>query len=69
MSEVVEREHKKLAKVHNDTESVFSCPQRNWVFVTSSNFLIPIYFKSDDVNLWYFRLRLSDLTESIVWNI
>ncbi len=44
-------------------------PQRNWVFATNSNRLIPISFLSDDVNLWYFNLWLFDPTELIVWNI
>ena len=43
--------------------------QRNWVFVTNSNFKIPISFQPDSVNLWYFKLRLFCLTEFIVWNI
>jgi len=28
--------------------------QRNWVFATNSNLLIPISLQSDDANLWYF---------------
>ena len=43
--------------------------QRNWVFVTKSSFLIPVFFPSDGVNLWYFKLRFFYLTEFIVWNI
>ena len=43
--------------------------QRNWVFATNFNFLIPIFFKPNGVNLWYFKLRLFDLTEFIIWNI
>ena len=43
--------------------------ERNWVFATNSNFLIPISLQSDGVNLYYFKLRLSDITEFIVWNI
>ena len=43
--------------------------QRNWVFVTNSNCLIPISLQSDDVNIWYFKLRFFILTEFIVWNI
>ena len=43
--------------------------QRKWVFVTNSNALIPISLQSDDVNLWYFKLRLFGLTEFIFWNI
>ena len=43
--------------------------ERNWVFVTNSNCLIPISLQSDYVNLWYFKLRLFGLTEFIVWNI
>ena len=41
----------------------------NWVFATNSNLLIPISLQPDVVNLWYFKLRLFDLTEFIVWNI
>ena len=43
--------------------------KRKWVFVTNLNCLIPISLQSDDVNLWYFKLRLFGLTEFIVWNI
>ena len=43
--------------------------QRNWVFATNLNFLTPISLQPDGVNLWYFKLRLFDLTELIVWNI
>ena len=28
-----------------------------------------VFSSDDDVNLWYFKLRLFDLTEKIVWNI
>ena len=34
-----------------------------------SNFLILISLQPDGVNLWYFKLRLLDLTEIIVWNV
>ena len=30
--------------------------------------LIPISLQPDSVKLWYFKLRLLDLTEFIVWN-
>ena len=43
--------------------------KRNWVFVTNSDFLIPIFFPRDGVNLWYLKLRFFQLTEFIVWNI
>ena len=46
-----------------------SCTQRNWVFATNSHFLTPISLQSDSVNLWYFKLRLFELIELIVWNI
>ena len=49
--------------------SPYTTLQRNWVFVTNSNYLIPISLQSDDINLCYFKLRLLDLTEFIVWNI
>ena len=41
----------------------------NWVFVTNVDFLIPIFFLPDGVNLWYFKLKFFQLTEFIVWNI
>ena len=39
------------------------CSKRNWVFATTSNFLISISLQSVGINLWYFKLRLFDLTE------
>jgi hypothetical protein len=32
--------------------------QRNWVFVTNSNLLIPISLQPEGANYWYFKLRL-----------
>ena len=32
-------------------------------------FLIPISIQPNGVNLWYFKLRLFDLTDFIVWNV
>ena len=58
-----------LYKISNFTFVAFEFFQRNWFFVTNSNFLILASLQSDDVNLWYFKLRLFDLTEFIVWNI
>ena len=43
--------------------------QRNSVFATNSNFLIPISLQPDVVNLWYFKLCMFDLTEFIFWHI
>ena len=43
--------------------------QRKWVFATNPNFLTPIHLQPNDVNLWYFKLILFDITEVIVWNI
>ena len=43
--------------------------QRNWVFGTNWNFLIPISLEPGRVNNRYFKLRLFYLTEIIVWNI
>ena len=43
--------------------------QRNWVFATNSYFQIPVSLQPFDLNLWYFKLRLFDLTEFIIWNI
>ena len=45
------------------------CIQRNCVFVTNSDFLIPIFFPPNGAKLWYFKLRFFYLTEFIVWNI
>ena len=50
--------------VHNFFQS-----QRNWVFVTNSVFVKPTSLQPDDVNLWYFKLTVYDLTAFIVWNI
>ena len=41
---------------------------RNWVFATKKNFLIPVFFQPDGVNLRYFKLSTFDLTQCIVWN-
>ena len=43
--------------------------QKNWVFASNSDFLIPISLQTDGVNPWYFKLRSFDLTEFVVWNI
>ena len=43
--------------------------KRNWVFVTNSKFQISISLKPIDVNFWYFKLRLFDMTEFIIGNI
>ena len=40
--------------------------QRNWVFVTNSDFIIPLSLESNVVNLLYFKLILFDLKEFIV---
>ena len=42
---------------------------KNWVFATNLNFLIPKSLHPSVVNSWYFKHRLFDLTEYIVWNI
>ena len=41
--------------------------ERNWVFATNSNLLIPLFLPPDGVNLWYFKLRFFYLTKFIVW--
>ena len=43
--------------------------KRNWVFATHSVFVKPISLQPYDVNLWYFKLTLFDLTELKIWNI
>ena len=35
----------------------------------TKNFLMPKTLQPDDVNFWYFKLRLFDLTEFTVWKI
>ena len=42
-------------------EAKFNC-QRNCLFATNSNFLIPISWESEGGNPRYFKLRLFDLT-------
>jgi len=36
--------------------------QRNWVFATSSNFIISISLQPNGAHLWYLKLRLFGLT-------
>ena len=44
--------------------------QRNWVFVTNSNFLILISLEpKKSIHFWYFKLKNFDLTEYTGWNI
>ena len=43
--------------------------KRIWVFTTSSAFIIHKPLQTDDISLWYFKLRLLGLTWFIVWNI
>ena len=38
----------------------------NWVFATNSNVQILISLQPDNVNPWYFKIRIYDLTEIIV---
>jgi len=42
---------------------------RKLSFCHNFKFSIPISLKLKGVNLWFFKLRLSNLTEIIVWNI
>ena len=44
-------------------------PERNWVFATNPNFIIPISQQPDDVYLSCFKLALFDPQELLVWNI
>ena len=32
----------------------------------TQNYLIPISLKTDNINLWYFKIRLFDLTDFII---
>ena len=38
-------------------------------FATNSDLLNPISLQLDDVKLWYFKFKLIELAEFIVWNI
>ena len=42
--------------------------QRNWVFATNPNFIIPISQQPDDAYISYFKLILFDPLEFIDWN-
>ena len=39
-----------------------SFKERNWVFATNSEFIIPISLEFNVANLWYFKLTLFDIT-------
>ena len=43
--------------------------QRNWVFATNPNFLLPICLQPNYLNLRYFKLWFFHITEVKVWNI
>ena len=43
--------------------------ERSWVFLSNSNFLIPISLQTDSVNLSYSKFRPCNLTEFIFLNI
>ena len=43
--------------------------QRNWVFATNSDFLIPISLRPDVVDLRYFKVRTLFDQITVVWNI
>ena len=43
--------------------------ERNWGFATNSIFIIPLSLQPGGVNLLYFKLRLFDPTDLIIWNI
>ena len=67
-------QHEKHEKKMHALCRVYICAnlfykQRDWVFGTKSNIQTSISLELDFVNLWYFKLRLFDLTEFIVWNI
>ena len=56
----------------NTTTFIQNCIYMNFrikEFATTSNFWIPIYLQPDGVEFWYFKLRLIDITQFIVWNI
>ena len=43
--------------------------QRNWVFATNLIFLIPFSCQPNSLHIRYFKLRLFNLTEFIIWDI
>ena len=49
--------------------NLFLGVEKNLFFVTNLKFSIPISLQPHGVNNWFFKLRLFDLTEFIVWNI
>ena len=56
----------------NTTTFIQNCIYMNFrikEFATTSNFWIPIYLQPDGVEFWYFKLRLIDIKQFIVWNI
>ena len=48
---------------------IFFILERNWVFATNANFIIPKSPQPDNAYLSYFKLTLFDSPEFIVWNI
>ena len=42
--------------------------QRNWILSLDTNFIIPTSLQPDSVNLWYFKLCLSWISEFTVRN-
>ena len=56
-------------KYFNELRITLGLKGTDWVFGTNWNFLITISLQPDDVNLWYFKLTLFDLSEFIAWNI
>ena len=50
-------------------KKVSSPLKRNWLFATTSNFLVSTSLQPVGINLWYFKLKLFDFSEFIIWNI
>ena len=40
-----------------------SFTERIWVFVTNSNYIIPIFLQPNDVTLWFFKLRIFEISD------
>ena len=40
-----------------------------WAPATNSNFQIPLFLKSDGINLWYIQLKSFDPTKFIILNL
>ena len=47
-------------------KNVYKANETGWVFATNLNISVSLSLQPGGVNLWYFKLRLHNLTEFIV---